>query len=339
LLKIKPRPKIRAYTDPKKMIEINTQSLKNTIKKTDFAGRKPDHQGKVRDTFLFGDHRTIVVSDRVSAFDFVLGTIPHKGAVLNQIAAWWFQQLDTLKIPHHLIDLPHPNIAQCKNATVLPIEIVVRGYLTGTTKTSAWYAYKNLDRRICGLEMPEGMKKNEPFAQPIITPTTKPIQGHDEPITRQAILEQKLVEAKIWEQAEDYALRMFAHGQKKATERGLILVDTKYEMGLDKDGKLMVIDEVHTPDSSRYWIAESYQKQISSGQEPESLDKEFVRRMVVEAGYNVDSDENPAHYLSDEIRIQAAEKYQQLYETITGQTFQLITKEPITQVLQRLSQN
>ena len=284
----------------------------------------PHQGGKVRESYLIKDERAIVVTDRISAFDFILGTVPFKGQVLNQIAAWWFEKIRG-KIPHHFLSSPHPNISLTKNAQVLPVEIVVRGYLTGTTKTSAWYAYQHLDRQICGLEMPAGMTKNQPFAEPIITPTTKPAPGsqeHDVPISRQQIIAENLVSEKIYTQAEQYARALFAIGQAEAAKRGLILVDTKYEMGLDAEGNLMVIDEIHTPDSSRYWIAETYQSRLENNKEPDMLDKEFVRSMIVNAGYDVNDDtQNPADFLTDEMRIAASERYVQLYETITGQPF------------------
>lgn len=289
----------------------------------DFTGALGHHSGKVRESFLLPENkRAIVVTDRVSSFDFILGKIPKKGAVLNQIAAWWFQELDKIGVRHHLLDVPHPNISITKNATVLPVEIVVRGYLTGTTKTSSWYAYQNLDRKICGISMPDNMKKNEAFPTPIITPTTKPEEGHDEAISREEILERGLVSSEIYAQAEEYALKMFAHGQKIAEDHGLILVDTKYEMGVDQDGNLMVVDEVHTPDSSRYWVAESYEEKMAAGQEPEGLDKEFVRRMVVESGYNVDDEsQDPADFFTDKIAEKASEKYQVLFGKMTGKNF------------------
>ena len=296
--------------------------LNNTISEISCEAAVSHHSGKVRESFVFENgKRAIVVSDRISSFDFILGTVPYKGQVLNQIAAWWFKQLDGV-VPHHLVNTPDPNISVVKNAKVLPIEIIVRGYLTGSTKTSSWYAYNNLDRVICGIEMPEGMVKNQKFDAPIITPTTKPETGHDEALSRDEIFERGLVPEEIYTQAEAYALKMFALGQQKAAERGLILVDTKYEMGLDEDGNLMVIDEVHTPDSSRYWVESSYEERMAAGQEPEMLDKEFVRRMIVSAGYNVDDEgQNPADFMTDEIRLEASKKYIQLYEKITGENF------------------
>jgi phosphoribosylaminoimidazole-succinocarboxamide synthase len=276
------------------------------------------------------------VSDRISAFDFILGTVPHKGQVLNQIAAWWFVKLDEIDIPHHLISVPHPNISLVKNVTVLPIEIVVRGYLTGTTKTSAWYAYEHLDRQICGLEMPAGMQKNQVFDTPIVTPTTKPTEGHDIPISREEILDQGLVVPEIYVQAEACALKMFEFGQKVAAEHGLILVDTKYEMGIDADGQLLVIDEVHTPDSSRYWLADNYEARFAAGEEPDSLDKEFVRRLIVDRGYDVESDVDPSQFMDDDLRVEAAGKYLDLYEKMTGKPLVLDGEVDIESILKSL---
>ncbi len=300
-------------------------ALGSTVDKIDFPGALSYHSGKVRESFtLPNEQRAIVVSDRISAFDFILGTIPFKGQVLNRIAAWWFAKLDGV-VNHHYISSPDPNISLVKNAKVLPVEIIVRGYLTGSTKTSSWYSYQNLNRMICGIEMPEGMQKNQKFEAPIITPTTKPTEpgAHDAPITKEEIIEQGLVTAEMYEQVEDYAMKMFTLGQRVAAERGMILVDTKYEMGIDSEGNLMVIDEVHTPDSSRYWIADSYEARFNNNEEPDMLDKEFVRRMIVGDGYDVnDPEKNPAEFMTDELRMAAAEKYIQLFERVTGEAFQ-----------------
>lgn len=307
------------------MQNILQSQLAHTIAQLPTLAEAQKISGKVRESYQSDSVRAMVVTDRISAFDFILGTVPFKGQVLNQIAAWWFAQLDGV-VPHHLLSTPHPNISVVKRAEVLPVEVVVRAYLTGSTKTSSWYAYNNCDRIICGLEMPAGMKKNQAFAAPIITPTTKPKAAsgeHDVPITRAEIVN-GLVDAKVYAQVEAYALTMFALGQKKAAERGLILVDTKYEFGLDETGNVMVIDEVHTPDSSRYWIADTYEARLAAGQEPDMLDKEFVRRMVVGNGYDVNNEaQNPADFFTEELRIVAAEKYLDLYERMTGNTIEL----------------
>ncbi len=318
-------------------------ALGSTVSEINCPGAVDHHSGKVRESFVLPNgNRAIVVSDRVSAFDLVWGTIPFKGQVLNQIAAWWFRKLDGV-VPHHLIDVPDPNISLVKNVKTLPVEIIVRGYLTGSTKTSSWYAYQNLDRIICGIEMSEGMKKNQKFEAPIITPTTKPEHGHDEAITREEIISQGLVPEDVYAKAEEYALTMFALGQKVAAERGMILVDTKYEMGIDADGNLIVIDEVHTPDSSRYWVADTYEDRFNNGEEPEGLDKEFVRAMLVKKGVDPGADPETfdvSGYLDDEIRTFAAEKYIQLYEKMTGEPFvfpeDLNAKERIEKTLKTL---
>jgi phosphoribosylaminoimidazole-succinocarboxamide synthase len=318
-------------------------AFSSTVDTISFPAARGHHKGKVRESFILDDkRRAIVVSDRISAFDFVLGTVPFKGQVLNQIAAWWFGKLDGI-VPHHLLSVPDPNISLVKNVTPLPVEIIVRGYLTGSTKTSSWYAYQHSDRMICGITMPAGMKKNQKFGTPIITPTTKPsgVGEHDENVSVQEVVTRGLVDAAVWEKALDYAMKMFTLGQKVAAEHGLILVDTKYEMGMTPEGELIVIDEVHTPDSSRYWIANTYQSLFDAGKEPEALSKEFVRTEIVVKGYNVDDPTaNPSQYLSDDLRMMAAERYIELYERVTGEAFVFPEKgsavERIEEVLEML---
>lgn len=313
-------------------------ALNSTVDKINFPAAKSQHSGKVRESFeLENNKRAIVVSDRISAFDFILGTIPFKGQVLNQITAWWFKKLDGV-VPHHMISMPDPNVALVKSVKVLPIEIIVRGYLTGTTKTSSWYAYNNHDRMICGLEMPAGMKKDEKFPEYIVTPTTKPTTAgeHDEAISHEEIIEQGLVSAEVYDLAAEYALKMFALGQEVAAKHGLILVDTKYEMGIDADGNLIVIDEVHTPDSSRYWIADTYDSRMAAGQAPEALSKEFVREEIVNQGYDVnDLSVNPAKFLHDDLRIDAAKKYIELYERMTGEKFEFPAEGNATERIEK----
>ena len=321
--------------------DVTALDLKNTINKIDFDNGRARYSGKVREVFVLSDEtQAIVVTDRVSAFDFVLGEVPFKGRVLNNLAAWWFGKIEAIGIPHHLISVPHPNISVVKRVTPLPIEIVVRGYLTGSTKTSSWYAYQNNNREISGIVMPAGMVKNQKFETPIITPTTKPEVGHDRNISKKEILEKGLVSPEVYEKVEDYAMKMFLYGQEVARERGLILVDTKYEMGLTSEGELIVIDEVHTPDSSRYWLAESYESRLKAGEEPESLDKEFVRHMIVAAGYDVDDTaQNPRDFLTDEVKIEAAKKYLELYRKMTGEDLRLdrdLGKEAIEKILETL---
>ena len=322
---------------------IVRSALNSTIDSLEFPAALQHVRGKVRENYLLSNgRRAIVVSDRISSFDVVWGTIPFKGQVLNQLAAWWFKKLDGL-VPHHLLEVPDPNISLVRNVKPLPVEIIVRGYLTGSTMTSSWYHYQHCDRVICGIEMPAGMKKNEPFAHAIITPTTKPETGHDRPVTRQEIIDEGMVAPDVYARAEAYALQMFALGQKVAADRGLILVDTKYEMGLDEDGNLIVIDEVHTPDSSRYWVADSYESRLAAGEEPEGLDKEFFRRMLVSKGFDVHTpieDVKPEAFMDDDLRTAAALKYIELYERMTGEAFvfpeNVNAKERITQALEAL---
>jgi phosphoribosylaminoimidazole-succinocarboxamide synthase len=291
----------------------------------------------VRDVFEMPEDRlAIAVTDRISVFDYVIGTVPFKGQVLNQLAGWWLRKLDDIGIPHHLISIPHPNVSLVKRATALPIEIVVRGYLTGSTTTSSWYAYQHHDRVISGITMPPGMRKSEAFSRPICTPSTKGAGAtHDVNISKDEIIRKGLTTPALLDTAEDYALRMFAYGQAVAEKRGLILVDTKYEMGVTAENKLIVIDEVHTPDSSRYWVRATYNERFAAGLEPESLDKEFVRRMIVENGYDITSDVHPKIFLTDAIRVEAASRYLTLFETITGESIQprLTTPQEIVAAL------
>ena len=276
--------------------------------------------GKVRESYCFDNNiRAIVVTDRISAFDYVLGTIPLKGHILNAVSNFWFEEIRALGIRSHHISSPHPNVSLNVEVDILPVEFVVRGYLTGSTITSSWYAYQNNGREICGIQMPAGMKKNEPFSQNILTPSTKADKGgRDINISKDDIIAQGIISGEIFEQAEETALKMFAHGQKIAEQKGLVLVDTKYEMGLTREGELIVADEVHTPDSSRYWIKSAYAECMADNREPESLDKEFVRNMIVNAGYDVASDVSPTQFMTNEIRLAAARKYLKIYEIFLG---------------------
>ena len=271
------------------------------------------HSGKVRESYVFENGvRAILVTDRVSAFDYVLGAIPGKGAILNAIATNWFNRLGELDIPTHFLHHPHPNVTYNRNADVVPIEFVVRGYLTGSTTTSSWHAYQHHSRMISGVEMPAGMKKNEKFKANILTPSTKAVDGHDENISPAEIIERRIMTQALFDQAAELVMKVFALGQEVASRHGLILVDTKYELGLLSDGTLLFVDEVHTPDSSRYWIADSYERRLANGEAPESLDKEFVRQMVIDNGYEPGSDDSPVPYLRDDIKKAAISKYQAL---------------------------
>ena len=273
-------------------------------------------KGKVRDIYLLGDKRILITTDRQSAFDHVLGAIPLKGQVLNKTAKYWFDQTADI-VPNQVLDVPDPNVTVARELDMLPIEIVVRRYLTGSTDTSVWTNYNKGVRKFCGVDLPDGMIKNQKFEEAIITPTTK-AEDHDESISPQQIVERGLVDADRWAEVEKVALELFARGTELAAQRGLILVDTKYEMGLDPEGNLTVADEIHTPDSSRYWILDTYEDRHARGEEPESLDKEFLRLWLVDKGI---SDDNIPE-LDDEIRTQVSARYIDLFERVTGEKFE-----------------
>lgn len=289
------------------------QAVPHALASVDLSGWGEKQTGKVRDIYSVDGQRILITTDRVSAFDRVLGTIPFKGQVLNQLSAWWFEQVSGV-VDNHVIDIPDPNVTVAHEAEVLPVEVIVRGYITGVTSTSLWTLYNQGERKPYGIPLPDGLKKNDALPEPIITPTTKATGGaHDERLTRDEIIEQEIIEKGLWEQVEQAALAVFKRGQEVAREAGLILVDTKYEFGLI-DGKLSLVDEVHTPDSSRYWVAESYDK----GEEPQNFDKEFLRLWFVEQGYRGEGAIPP---MPAEFVARAAERYISAYERLTGLTF------------------
>jgi phosphoribosylaminoimidazole-succinocarboxamide synthase len=277
-------------------------------------------RGKVRDTFLLPDRRRLIVTtDRLSAFDRILTAVPFKGQVLNQLSAFWFEQTADI-IPGHIIDVPDPNTSLAVGCETLPVEVVVRGYITGVTKTALWYRYSLGERRIYGYDFPDHLVKNQPLPEPIITPTTKGRAGeHDERVTCAEVTERGLLEEETWEQVQTAALAIFKRGQEIARRGGLILVDTKYEFGRAPDGHVTIIDEVHTPDSSRFWLAESYEERMASGEEPENFDKEFLRLWYADHGYRGDG-EPPEP--TDGLIAQVSERYIALYEMLTSQTFE-----------------
>lgn len=307
------------------MVQSRTilKALPNVLKTVDLPKLGKKYQGKVRDFYLFDNKRITVTTDRQSAFDLILGNIPFKGAVLNQLAAFWFQKTKHI-IPNHIISVPDPNVLVSKNCKSFPIEMVVRGYLTGVANTSIWYSYEKGERIIYGIKFPDGMYKNQKLPMPIITPTTHPEAGsnkHDERLTREQIIKEKIVDKKLYEQAEKIALELFSFGSKWCLKHGLILVDTKYEFGI-YDGKLMLIDEIHTPDSSRFWIAGTYKKRIKKGLEPENFDKEFIRLWYTK---RVDPYKDKIPPMSKELIIQTAKRYIAVYEKITGKKFKVLS--------------
>ncbi|MFI5321205.1 MAG: phosphoribosylaminoimidazolesuccinocarboxamide synthase [Myxococcota bacterium] len=305
-----------------------------TLDRTAFAGLGARIEGKVRDSYVEEKRRTIVVSDRVSCFDVVVGTIPLKGQVLNQMAAFWFEKTRELA-PNHLIAVPDPSVSVVRELRIQPVEFVTRGYLTGVTSTSIWTAYASGAREYCGHRLPDGLVKHQQLPRPIVTPTTKAEQGeHDELTSRAEIVRRGVMTAELYDRAEALALKLFAAGSAWAASRGLILVDTKYELGLDEAGNLVVADEIHTPDSSRYWYLDTYAQSMAAGADPKALDKEYVRRWFVnEKGYRGEGTPPP---LPDDVRVEAARRYIESFELISGRAFVPDTSEPIARIRRNL---
>ena len=297
--------------------------LATTIADTALPGLRTVHHGKVRDSYLLPDgRRLIVTTDRVSAFDQILGTLPCKGQVLNQLAAHWFRRSAHVA-PNHLLSTPDPNLMVVRDCQPLPVELVMRGYLTGVTSTSIWVAYQRGERRFAGHDLPEGLRKNEPLPRPLLTPSTKAEKGgHDETLSADEILSRGLLDEATLSAASALCQRLFAFGQAEARARGLILADTKYELGrarsADSREELLVIDEIHTPDSSRYWFAEDYEARLSRGEEPRALDKEYLRRYLVSVGYR---GEGPPPPLPDDVRVEASCRYIEALQLLTGAPF------------------
>ena len=280
----------------------------------------PNHyHGKVRENYDLPDGRRIIIAtDRLSAFDRILTSIPDKGHVLTQTARYWFEKTSDI-CPNHVLDYPDPNVVVGRRLDILPVEIVVRGYLAGTTGTSLLTLYKKGERNMYGLSLPDGLRDNEMLPQPVITPTSKAFDGgHDEPLTPHDIVAQGLLTAEQWETLSRYALALFARGQELAAQRGLILVDTKYEFGTDADGTIILADEIHTPDTSRYWMADSYEEAFRTGSRPKSFDKDFIRAWVVERcdPYKDDIPEIPEALIEETAKV-----YRTAFEMITGRSF------------------
>ena len=306
--------------------------LNNTLTETSLpSGSK--RTGKVRDQYDLGNKVALITTDRQSAFDRVLASVPFKGQVLNLTSAWWFEQTKDI-IPNHVIDIPDPNVTLAKKCVVFPIEFVVRGYITGSTSTALWTVYNNGDREYCGNTLPEGLVKNQKLEANMLTPTTKE-EHHDRPIAPDEIVSEGWMTKKDWDYCSYKAQELFSFGQKKAAENGMILVDTKYEMGRDADGTIRLIDEIHTPDSSRYWIAETYDERMDVGENPQNVDKEFLRLWFVDNcdPYNDETLPDAPKELVTEL----SSRYIYLYETITGAAFPFPSvSKP---VLERINEN
>ncbi len=313
---------------------VFAKALKTTLEGTDFQGLGARYVGKVRDNYTTDDGRRIlVVTDRISAFDRVLGTLPFKGQILNRMATHWFEATKDVA-PNHMISMPDAQVLEAKECAPLPVEMIMRAYVTGVTSTSIWTHYQNGARVFCGHTLPDGLKKNERLPKPILTPSTKAEHGdHDVSASREEILAMNKMTAKDFDAAAEMAKALFAFGQKRCAERGLILVDTKYEFGKDKSGEIVVIDEIHTPDSSRYWFSDSYPARFSEGKDPESFDKEYVRRYLAGIGFKGDG---PIPPIPDEVRVEASLRYVEAYERITGAKFEPDVEDPHVRIKRNL---
>ena len=316
-------------TDPR----LLRDQCERTLDRTDLLELGTLEEGKVRDNYIAGDRRFIVVTDRVSCFDVVVGTLPFKGQVLNEIAAFWFEKTASIA-SNHLIEVPDPAVSVVRECRPLPVEFIMRGYLTGSTSTSIWTAYEKGEREYCGHRLADGMTKHQPLPEPLLTPTTKAPKGeHDELTSRDEILRRGVVSEEVYDEAARMAAALFAEGQRWAESRGLILVDTKYELALDADDRLVVIDEIHTPDSSRYWYRDRYERAMSEGKAPEALDKEYVRRWLGEQGYR---GEGPIPEIPVDIRVEAARRYIEAFEQITARAFEPDTEPPLPRIRRNL---
>lgn len=313
--------------------EIKSQ-IPHVLTGTDFPQLGEKYEGKVRDNYTKGDRRILIVTDRLSAFDRIITLIPFKGQVLNQIAQFWFEQTDDI-CGNHVIDFPDPNAVVAKQCQAIPVEMVVRGYVTGVTSTSIWHHYEKGVRNFCGNELPDGMKKDQKLEAPIITPSTKAAKGgHDESVSREEILERGLVTQEQFDDMAQKAMALYKRGVEIAAKQGIILVDTKYEFGMTDDGEIILIDEIHTPDSSRFWFADEYEKRFAEGVPQKKIDKEYLREWLADKGFIGEGD---VPEIPDEIRAETARRYIEAYELITGQVFEAQVGDPQERLQQNLS--
>jgi len=318
------------------MIDDETlrRGLTTTLDRTDLDGLGRLERGKVRDSYVGTNRRTIVVTDRLSAFDRVLTTLPFKGQVLNRAAAFWFDKTRDA-VPNHVLDVPDPNAMVVTECRRIPVEMVVRAYLTGSTSTSIWVRYDHGDRVYCGHRLPDGMRKHQRLERPLVTSTTKAGAGeHDRLASREELIAMGACDARTFDEMAELALTLFRLGAEHCAANGLLLVDTKYEFGRTPEGRLVVIDEVHTPDSSRFWVAATYEQRLAQGKDPDALDKEYVRRWYAKQGFRGDGEPPP---IPDDVRIEAARRYIDAFERITGTPFVPDLEEPTARLRRNLA--
>jgi len=296
---------------------LTAAEFNSAIKETKVSNQLGVYHGKVRDVFpLLNDKIALVATDRISAFDVILPrAIPYKGQILSKIATQNFAWVKDI-VPIWLENTPHPNISIGKKCSVVPIEVVIRGYLTG----HAWRTYKSGLRTLCGVSLPGGMKEHQKFPEPILTPATKAVEGHDEDISEKELLAQEIVEEKVWEHIRSIAFQLFERGSQKAAEKGLILVDTKYEFGIDSSGEIVLIDEVHTPDSSRYFYRDSYESLLAANKAQKQLSKEFVREWLISEGF-MGQEGQQVPEMTDSVIQHIFDRYTELYQQLMGEEF------------------
>lgn len=320
------------------MASVSSETIRRALSvpllETNFPRLGRLYRGKVRDNYSLEQRRTIIVTDRISAFDRVLGTLPLKGQVLNFAARFWFEQTRSV-VKNHMLATPDPNVMVVEECEPLPVEMVVRAYLTGSTSTSIWVHYKQGKRTFCGHRLPDGLREHQRLPEVLLTPTTKAqAGGHDVSVSASELFERTGMAPKDYDRAASMALNLFREGQKHCETRGLILVDTKYEFGKTSAGEIVVIDEIHTPDSSRFWYQDSYERHMTEGRAPESFDKDYVRRYLAARGFTGEG-EIPA--LSDEVRVEATRRYIEAVEQITGAPFVPNLEEPLQRIARNLN--
>ncbi len=304
------------------------------LESTDFPALGDKYEGKVRDNYTKDGKRIIIVSDRLSAFDKIITKIPFKGQVLNQMAQFWFEKTKDI-VGNHVIEFPDPNVVVAKECRALPVEMVVRGYLTGVTTTSVWYHYEKGGRNFCGNDLPDDMKKDQKFDEPILTPSTKAEKfGHDESVSKEEVLKRTDITEEQFDYMADVAMKLYKRGVEVAGKQGIILVDTKYEFGMDDKGDIVLIDEIHTPDSSRFWYADEYEKRFENRETQKKIDKEYLREWLAEKGFLGEGD---IPEVPDDIKAETARRYIEAYELITGEEFQALPGNVYERIEQNLS--